>query len=52
MGITIHYINNNWKIVSKLIEMKDLQEKHSAEYLLKVLNLILINFEIEDKLLT
>lgn len=52
MGITIHYINNNWKIVSKLIGMEDLQEKHSADYLLSVLNSTLIDFGIEDKLLT
>lgn len=51
MRITIYYINNNWKIVFKLIEIKDLQEKYSIDYLLSVLNLILIDFEIEDKLL-
>ena len=33
MTITIHYINKDWKLISRLIDMKSLEEPHNAEYL-------------------
>lgn len=52
MRITIHYIDENWKLHSRLIGMEDLKEKHLATYLLNVLNNCLLEFDLEDKILT
>lgn len=51
MGNTIHYIDETWKLNSKLIEMENLKEKHLASYLLNVLNNYLSEFDIKDKIL-
>ena len=50
LEITIYYINNKWKLISNLISMKNLKERHSAEYLLKILKNCLSDFEIQDKI--
>ncbi len=52
MSITIHYINEQWQLQSKLIEMKNLIEKHLVKYLLNVLKSCLFEYDIEDKILS
>lgn len=52
MSITIHYINENWQLISKLIGMENSQEKHLTKYLLNVLNDNLQEYDIENKILT
>jgi hypothetical protein len=52
MKNTIHYINEQWQSQSKLIEMKNLIEKHLAKYLLNVLKSCLSEYDIEDKILS
>ncbi len=52
MSITIHYINEQWQLQSKLIEVKNLIEKHLAKYLLNVLKTSLSEYDIEDKILS
>lgn len=51
MGITIHYINNNWDLESKLLDMIDLKESHSGLYLFKKLNECLEKFEVEKRII-
>ena len=49
MIITIHYINKNWELISRLIDMKLFIETHNATYFTKILNEILKSFEIKNK---
>ena len=49
MIIIIHYINKDWKLISRLIDMELLEEPHNAEYLLKVLDHILKSLGVENK---
>jgi len=51
MGITIHYINNNWDLESKLLDMIDLKKSHSGLYLFKKLNECLEKFEVEKRII-
>ena len=51
MGITIHYINNNWDSEFKLLDMIDLKESHSGLYLFKKLNECLEKFEVEKRII-
>ena len=50
MGITIHYINKDWKLISRLIDMELLEEPYTAEYLARVLDYVLKSIGIEDKI--
>lgn len=52
MAITIYYINKNWELISRLINMELLIEIHDAIYLRKVLDRVLKSFELEDKIQT
>ena len=49
MIITIHYINKDWKLISRLISIELLEEPYNAKYLLKVLDHILKSFGVENK---
>ena len=46
MAITIHYVNKDWKLISRLIDMKLLEEPYSTDYLLEVLNRVLTYLDI------
>ena len=52
MAITIHYIDKNWNLISRLIDMKLFTEIHNAAYLAEILNGVLKSFEIADKVHT
>ena len=49
MIITIYYIDKNWNLISRLIEMKIIQDTKSAKYFLKIFNTILQLLNIENK---
>jgi hypothetical protein len=49
-GITIHFINRDWEIESKLLDIIDLNEKHSGKYLFRVLKEALEDFEIQNRI--
>jgi hypothetical protein len=51
LGITIHYIDFNFDLKSRMIDMKNLKERHSAQYILRVLKDCFTEFNIEDKIL-
>ena len=50
--ITIHYIDKDWNLISRLIDMKLFMKIHNAVYLAEVLNDVLKSFEISDKVHT
>ncbi len=52
LEITVHYIDFNFDLKSKIIDMKDLKERHSAQYILTVLKNCFEEFNIADKILT
>ena len=52
MAITIHYIDKNWNLIFKLIDMKLFTKIHNAVYLAEILNGVLKSFEIADKVHT
>ena len=52
MVITIHYIDKNWNLIFRLINMKLLTKIHNAAYLAEILNGVLKSFEIADKVHT
>ena len=52
MTITIHYIDKDWNLIFKLIDMKLLTKIHNAAYLTKVLNDVLKFFKISNKVHT
>ena len=52
MTITIYYIDKDWNLISKLIDIKLLTKIHNAAYLAKVLNDLLKSFGIADKVHT
>ena len=52
MAITIHYIDKDWNLISRLIDMKLLTEIHNAAYLAEILNGVLKSFGISDKVQT
>ncbi len=52
LEITIHYIDINFDLKSRIIDMKDLKERHSAQYILQILKDCFTEFNIEDKILS
>jgi len=52
MAITIHYVNKEWDLVSRLLDIPALHSRHSAIYLLEVLNSTLERYRLEDKVLS
>ena len=52
MMIIIHYIDKDWNLIFRLIDMKLLTEIHNVVYLTEVLNDVLKSFEIADKVHT
>ncbi len=50
-GITIHWINKNWQLESKLLNMISLKEKHAGLYFFRLLMENLKDFGIEDKII-
>lgn len=52
LDITIHYINENWILNSRIIDMEILKEKHSASYLLEKIWIVLNEFDIRQKIMT
>jgi len=51
MGTTIHYINKNWKMESKLLDIVEMKESHSGLYLFRKLTESLKDFEIENRII-
>jgi len=49
MAITIHYVNKEWKLISRLLDIVPLENKHSARYLLEVLDRVLERWTIESR---
>lgn len=52
LGITIHWLNNNWKLESYLLRLCPLNKRHSGKYLFKVLLKTLKDFNIDKNILT
>ena len=52
MTITIHYIDKDWNLIFRLIDMELFMEIHNAAYLAEILNGVLKSFEISDKIHT
>ena len=46
MTIIIHYIDKNWNLIFKLINMKLFMKIHNAVYFIEILNNILKSFKI------
>jgi len=38
MAITIHYVNKDWKLISRLLEIAPIDDRKEATYLLGILN--------------
>ena len=51
LGITIHYLNNEWILNSKLLIMQNIKQRHSAKYLLQIFEESLDIYNIKDKLI-
>ncbi len=51
MGITIHFLNKDWQLESKLLDMIDLKESHSGNYMFRLLKNSLEEFKIEKKVI-
>ena len=49
LGITIHWINNEWMLRECVLALKKLEGEHSGEYLAKVLRTVLKEFSLEKK---
>jgi len=52
MAITIHYVNKDWKLISRLLEIAPIDDRKEATYLLGILNETLATYSIEDKILS
>ena len=52
LGVTIHYINNEWELVSKLIGMEDIKKRYTASYIYMIINALLTDLDIKDKILS
>ena len=52
MAITIHYIDKNLNLISRLIDMKLLTKLHNVAYLAEILDGVLKSFEIANKVHT
>jgi hypothetical protein len=50
MGITVHFIDKNWVMQSKLLDMVDLKENHTGAYLHTILQKSLSDFEIQNSI--
>ena len=51
LGISIHYINPNWRQESLVLELADLKRRHTGVYLSKVLKQALKGFKIDRSIL-
>ena len=51
MGITIHFLNKDWQLESKLLDMIDLKESHSGNYMFRLLKNSLEEFKIEKNVI-
>jgi hypothetical protein len=52
LGISIHWLNDNWDIESYLLRLYPLYKRHSGKYLYKVLIETLKDFNIDQNILT
>ena len=51
LGITIQYLNNKWILNSKMLIIQNIEQRHSAKYLLQILEGTLDIYGIKDKLI-
>ena len=51
LGITIHYLNSEWVLHSKLLIMQDIEQRHSSKYILQIFEECLDIYDIKDKLI-
>ena len=49
LGITVHWINNEWMLRERVLALEKLEGEHSGEYLAKVLRTVLIEYSLEKK---
>ena len=49
LGITVHWINNEWMLRERVLALEKLEGEHSGEYLAKVLRTVLKEFSLEKK---
>src|SRR6266536_1156862 len=49
--ITIHFLNKDWQLESKLLNMIDLKESHSENYMFRLLKNSLEEFKIEKNVI-
>ena len=47
LGITVHWINNEWMLRERVLALENLEGEHSGEYLAKVLRTVLKEFSLE-----
>ena len=49
LGITIHWIDDDWMLRECVLALEKLEGEHSGEYLAKVLRTVLKEFSLEKK---
>ena len=52
MGITCHYIDENFATKSVVLNLKHLNENHNAEYIKDTVNKVLDEWKLKDKVKT
>ena len=51
MGVTCHFVNENWQLISRVLALKHLLDDHNAEYLYETLYAILVEWKILNKII-
>ena len=49
LGITVHWIDDEWMLREHILALEKLEGDHSGEYLAKVLRIVLKDFSLEKK---
>ena len=52
MGITVHYIDKNWKICNQVLDMHPVPESHTAAYIHQIFFDTLVRFGIRDRVMS
>ena len=52
MAVTIHYIDKDWKLISRLVGIESIDDTKNAQYLLDIFNHTLRSFDLQDKVQT
>ena len=52
MAVTIHYIDKDWNLISRLIGMKHIDDSKNAQYLYDIFDHTLRSFDVHNKVQT